>query len=65
MRNSTKKSPDVFRFDSTRIICKSQNHQGSDEAIFKIPFEIQSLTSFEHAWQVTTHSLTYKSNEID
>jgi ppGpp synthetase/RelA/SpoT-type nucleotidyltranferase len=64
-RNSTKKSPEAFRFDSTRVICKLKNFQESDETIYSIPFEIQILTSFEHAWQVTTHSLTYKSNEVD
>lgn len=64
-RNSTKKSPDTFRFDSTRVICKFKNIPELDETFYKIPFEIQILTSFEHAWQVTTHSLTYKSNEVD
>lgn len=64
-RNTTRKAPDTFRFDSTRIICKLNNYKQSPEPIYNIPFEIQILTSFEHAWQITTHALAYKSSEID
>lgn len=64
-RNSTKKAPEFFRFDSTRIICKLKNTPGSKDPLYKIPFEVQILTFFEYAWQVATHSLTYKSAEVD
>ena len=37
---------------------------GSSSSIFNIKFEIQIRTAFEHAWIVSTHPLTYKSDNI-
>jgi len=66
-RGATLKSPDVFRFESTRFIGKLMPPHNSDEEtpIHKIPFEVQIRSAFEHAWSVTTHSLTYKSPVVD
>lgn len=73
-RGIRKKSPDVFRFDSTRLICKLSRPIGlpedisdvpSDNYIYNVPFEVQVRSAFEHAWIVSTHPLTYKSNQID
>jgi ppGpp synthetase/RelA/SpoT-type nucleotidyltranferase len=66
-RGSTLKAPDVFRFDSTRFIGKLRPREGDSQnpIIYNISFEIQIRTAFEHAWAVTTHSLTYKNQIID
>jgi len=66
-RGSTLKAPDVFRFDSTRFIGKLKQREGDRQnpTIYNIFFEIQIRTAFEHAWAVTTHSLTYKNQVID
>jgi ppGpp synthetase/RelA/SpoT-type nucleotidyltranferase len=66
-RGSTLKAPDVFRFDSTRFIGKLRMREGDRQnpIIYNIFFEIQIRTAFEHAWVVTTHSLTYKNQVID
>jgi len=63
-RGSSFKAPDVFRFDSTRFIA-TLKQSGATSEISKINFEIQIKTAFEHAWSVSTHSLVYKTNEID
>lgn len=63
-RGGTKKAPDVFRFDNTRFIGKLKQ-SGEKTEISEINFEIQIKTAFEHAWSVSTHSLVYKTNEID
>lgn len=63
-RGSTLKSPDVFRFESTRFIGKYKQI-GVQTDISKINFEVQIKTAFEHAWSVSTHSLVYKANDID
>ena len=68
-RSSTRKSPEVFRFDSTRLYGFINMPEGLDVgdslSIFDIKFEIQIRTAFEHAWTVSTHPLTYKSDNID
>lgn len=63
-RGQTKKAPDVFRFDSTRFIGKLKQ-VGEPTPISNINFEIQIKTAFEHAWSVATHSMVYKTNNID
>jgi ppGpp synthetase/RelA/SpoT-type nucleotidyltranferase len=63
-KGSTLKSPEVFRFDSTRFIGKLEQ-SGEKTIISDIQFECQIKTAFEHAWAVATHSLTYKTNDID
>ncbi len=63
-RGSTKKPPDAFRFEATRVVARL-NIQPSDSPLRSIQFEIQIRTAFEHAWSVTTHALAYKTSEVD
>lgn len=63
-RGNTRKAPDVFRFDSTRFIGKLKQ-VGEPTPIGGINFEIQIKTAFEHAWSVATHSMVYKTSNID
>ncbi|SRR6266487_515805 len=66
-RNSTRKPPDVFRFDTTRFIGALTFQDGLDLPIdiARVQFEVQIPTIFEHAWQVVTHDLVYKSADVD
>jgi len=65
-RGSTLKSPDVFRFDSTRYICRLKPlEDDEDNLIYKINFEVQIRTAFEHAWSIATHRYAYKTKEFD
>lgn len=66
-RGSTRKAPDVFRFDSTRFVGKLRVPPGEPaaRAIDQISFEVQVRTAFDHAWVVTTHALAYKTAVID
>lgn len=68
-RGQPKKSPDTFRFDSTRIYAKLKRIEDANASqllsIFNIKFEIQIKSAFEHAWAVSTHELVYKSSVID
>ena len=68
-RGQSKKSPDTFTFDSTRIYARLKRVEYPDLdnllSIFNIIFEIQIKSAFEHAWAVATHDLVYKSSEID
>jgi len=68
-RASVKKPPELFRFDSTRLYGFLIRPEGSGDrigaTIFDIKFEVQIRTAFEHAWIVSTHPLTYKSDQID
>lgn len=64
-RSTIKKSPDVFRFDSTRVICKLGDRNPDHNDISDITFEVQVQTALEHAWAVATHALSYKGKEID
>jgi ppGpp synthetase/RelA/SpoT-type nucleotidyltranferase len=64
-KENTDKSPDRFRFDSTRVIGKAKPTTGVDTgqpSLFNILFEIQIRTAFEHAWSVATHDLVYKGS---
>jgi ppGpp synthetase/RelA/SpoT-type nucleotidyltranferase len=68
-RGQPKKSPETFRFDSTRIYAhlKRVEDASADQllSIFNIKFEIQIKSAFEHTWAVSTHDLVYKSSVID
>lgn len=68
-RGQNKKSPDTFRFDSTRIYARLKKNGNlfiDDKlSIYKVSFEIQIKSAFEHAWSVSTHDLVYKNSEID
>lgn len=65
-RGSTRKAPDVFRFDSTRFIARlaPPGVVGPYAPLSQVSFEIQIKSAFEHAWAVTTHALTYKTPQI-
>lgn len=68
-RGQNKKPPDTFRFDSTRVYARLRKNYDTDRdnelSIYKIKFEIQIKSAFEHAWSVSTHDLVYKNDEID
>ena len=66
-RNTSRKAPDVFRFEATRFIGYLHLPSGTDpkEPLFALPFEVQIRSAFEHAWSATTHSLVYKSARVD
>jgi ppGpp synthetase/RelA/SpoT-type nucleotidyltranferase len=66
-RNSTRKAPDVFRFDSTRWVGRLAEAVAATIApgAGEILFEVQVQTVFEYAWSVVTHDLVYKSDTID
>ena len=68
-RGQNKKSPDTFKFDSTRILARLKRVDDTNIdnllSIFNVIFEIQIKSAFEHAWAVSTHDLVYKSSEID
>jgi ppGpp synthetase/RelA/SpoT-type nucleotidyltranferase len=68
-RGQNHKSPDTFKFDSTRISARLRRVEDPDLdnllSISNIIFEIQIKSAFEHAWAVSTHDLVYKSPEID
>lgn len=64
-RGSTLKAPDTFRFDTTRFIGRLASPDRERTApLFDVPFEIQIRSAFEHAWSVTTHALSYKSEDV-
>lgn len=68
-RGQNKKPPDTFRFDSTRMYGQIKKIDDTTEdnglSIYKITFEIQIKSAFEHAWSVSTHDSVYKNSEID
>jgi len=64
-RGGSLKSPETFRFDSTRFIGRLGVPEEADRGfIHDVPFEIQIKSAFEHAWAVTTHALAYKSPDV-
>ncbi|MFN7919053.1 MAG: RelA/SpoT domain-containing protein [Bryobacteraceae bacterium] len=67
-RGSSRKAPDVFRFDGTRFIARLGRPRNVSASVtsplFSLPFEIQIRSAFEHAWCVTTHALAYKSGDL-
>jgi ppGpp synthetase/RelA/SpoT-type nucleotidyltranferase len=68
-RGAIPKPPDVFRFDSTRVIARLRKPPDAqidkEISIFNILFEVQIKSLFEFAWSKTTHALTYKSSLVD
>jgi ppGpp synthetase/RelA/SpoT-type nucleotidyltranferase len=66
-RGSSKKAPEVFRFDTTRFIGKLwiPENISPDDPLYQIQFEVQVRSAFEHAWSVTTHALTYKGEHVE
>lgn len=66
-RHSTKKEPEVFRFDNTRFI--GQVSEFAAESMVpgceRILFEIQLPTAFEWAWMTVTHDRVYKASTVD
>jgi ppGpp synthetase/RelA/SpoT-type nucleotidyltranferase len=66
-RGSSKKAPEVFRFDTTRFIGKLRTPEdiSPEDPLYQIQFEVQVRSAFEHAWSVTTHALTYKGEHVE
>lgn len=66
-RGKTRKSPDSFRFDATRFIGSLVFDPGTvpHPALASLKFEVQIRSAFEHAWSVSMHGLTYKTDEVD
>lgn len=64
-KGSALQSPEIYRFDSTRIICRYTQDTSIKTSFNNILFEIQVKSAFEHAWSVSTHKLGYKSNSVD
>lgn len=66
-RGQANKSPDVFRFDSTRFTGSIKPGPASDanDPLLGFVFEIQVRTAFEHAWSVSTHKAAYKPEKVD
>jgi len=67
-RGQTRKAPEVFRFDSTRISARLHSPAGAavdNVSPYDVLFEIQVKSAFEHAWAVSTHDLVYKSSSVD
>jgi ppGpp synthetase/RelA/SpoT-type nucleotidyltranferase len=67
-RGASRKDPAVFRFDATRVIAKLRAGSSgvvADSPLVRVTFEVQLRTAFEHAWCVTTRSVSYKSDRID
>jgi hypothetical protein len=67
LRGTTRKAPEVFRFDSTRFLGRLRPPDPSydREPIYNLTFEVQIRSAFEHAWSVTTHALAYKTSTMD
>jgi ppGpp synthetase/RelA/SpoT-type nucleotidyltranferase len=68
-KKDTRKPPEFFRFDSTRVIARLRPPADLGPriavSVFDYLFEIQIRTAFEHAWSVATHDLVYKGSTID
>lgn len=66
-RKTTRKAPDVFRFDTTRFIGSLRHQPGLERpsGVEDVLFEVQIPTAFDYAWRVATHDLVYKSKVID
>jgi hypothetical protein len=64
-RGTTRKAPDVFRFDVTRFLARLRpSGSPGRENVEAITFEVQIRSAFEHAWNVTTHALSYKTPTV-
>lgn len=65
-RGETQKPPDTFRFEAARFYGRLAplGTGGDDDPRYRIIFEVQVRTAFEHAWSVTTHAI-YKSRKVD
>jgi Region found in RelA / SpoT proteins len=67
-RGSPEKPFDVFRFDATRLYYRLRPRMGESESgveKYRLLFEVQIKSAFDHAWSTATHHLTYKSAQID
>ena len=68
-RGRTAKQPEVFRFDSTRLILRTRKPEiaprEEDPSVFSVSFEVQIKSLYDYAWAKTTHALTYKSNTVE
>lgn len=67
-RGQNKKDPSTFRFDSCRMRARLKSSAYIEESsilsVYKVNFEIQVKSAFEHAWSVSTHDIVYKSSDV-
>jgi ppGpp synthetase/RelA/SpoT-type nucleotidyltranferase len=66
-RDTREKPPDVFRFDTTRVICRLHPQAGLDRppGAESLLFEVQIPSVFQYAWGVVTRDLAYKAETVD
>lgn len=67
-RGTTRKPPDVFRFDATRWYGTLRDEDPPPQVVegaSTVTFEVQIKTAFEHAWSVVTHDIVYKGDDVD
>jgi hypothetical protein len=67
-RGTPEKPFDVFRFDASRLYYRLRPPMGEDVSAiekYRLLFEVQIKSAFDHAWSTATHDLTYKAQEID
>ncbi len=65
-RKTAKKDPQIFRFDSTRIVLTEKINPGQqNQPAVALKFEVQIRTALEHAWAVATHPIEYKGKSVD
>lgn len=66
-RGTSRKDPQIFRFDASRFVGRLKPTDTSDETSpsYNVAFEVQICTAFEHAWATTTRSIAYKSDAVD
>lgn len=67
-RGQNKKDPSTFRFDSSRMCARLKSSADIEESsilsVYKVKFEIQVKSAFEHAWSVSIHDIVYKSSDV-
>ncbi|MDP8907659.1 MAG: hypothetical protein M3N47_00785 [Chloroflexota bacterium] len=67
-RGTTRKRPEVFRFDATRwygVVRDEPWPPELPESVCNAVFEVQIQTAFENAWSTVTHDLVYKGSGVD
>lgn len=62
----TYKAPEAFPFDTLRLYVRLDRDPAlPEDEIFNIVFEVQIKTFLQHAWEIATHDLIYKADEVN
>ncbi len=62
----TQNPPERFVFDDLRLYCMWSDTPGlPTTGLDGLPFEVQVRTFLQHAWDIATHDLVYKSDKKD